>query len=67
MRQHMAEAVAALEPTELILDRALVHAACAEAAKLLGDETAARHRQRAIDLYDAKENLVGPRYNGPGW
>jgi hypothetical protein len=60
VRRHMAEARAALETTELILDRALVHAACAEAAKLLGDQTAAREqRQRTIDLYVAKENHVG--------
>jgi hypothetical protein len=60
VRQHMTDALAALEPTELVIDRALVHTACAEAARLLGDETAARrHRQAAIDLYDAKENLVG--------
>ena len=52
--------LAALEPTDLLLDRALVHAACAEAARLIGDRTAAAaHRQRAIDLYDAKENIVG--------
>ena len=38
VRRHMTDALAALEPTELILDRALVHAACAEAARLLGDD-----------------------------
>jgi tetratricopeptide (TPR) repeat protein len=60
VRQEMAAALAALEPTELILDRALVHAACAEAARLIGDRAAAaEHRRRAIDLYDAKENIVG--------
>jgi AAA ATPase domain/Adenylate and Guanylate cyclase catalytic domain len=60
VRRHMTDALAALEPTDLLLDRALVHAACAEAARLLGDETAARHhRQAAIELYDAKENVVG--------
>jgi class 3 adenylate cyclase len=58
--QHITDALAALEPTELILDRALVQVACAEAARLLGDERTSRHhRQCAIDLYDAKENVVG--------
>jgi hypothetical protein len=60
VRQEMEAALAALEPTELLLDRAIVHAACAEAARLIGDRAAAKaHRQRAIDLYDAKENVVG--------
>ncbi len=60
VRRHMSAGLAALEPTEMILDLAVVHAACAEAARLLGDDTAARqHRQRAIDLYDTKENIVG--------
>jgi class 3 adenylate cyclase len=58
--RHHANALRLLEPTELVLDRGLVHRAGAEAARLTGDETLARaHRQRAIDLYDAKENLVG--------
>lgn len=63
VRRHMADALAALEPTELVMDRALVHAACAEAAGLLGDGTTARHHRRcAIDLYDAKENVVGAAF-----
>jgi hypothetical protein len=58
--RHQANALRLLEPTELLLDRALVHRSGAEAARLIGDEVLARdHRQRAIDLYDAKENLVG--------
>ena len=57
---HMTDALAALEPTDLVMDLAFVYAACAEAAQLLGDDKAARqHRQRAIDLYDTKENIVG--------
>jgi class 3 adenylate cyclase len=60
VRRHMSDALATLEPSEMILDRALAHAACAEAAHLLGDDTAAhQHRQNAIDLYAAKENVVG--------
>ncbi len=60
VRQHMTDALAALEPTDGVMARALVHLACAEATRLIGDDTAARrHRQHAIDLYDAKENLVG--------
>ena len=60
VRKELAAAVAALEPTDLLLERALVHAAGAEAARLIGDRTAAvQHRQHAIALYDAKENVVG--------
>jgi hypothetical protein len=60
VRRQMTAALSFLEPTDLLLARALVHAACAEAAAVLGDERAARHhRQSAIDLYDAKENVVG--------
>jgi hypothetical protein len=58
--RQQANALRLLEPTELVLDRGLVHRAGAEAARLIGDETMARqHRQRAIALYEAKENLVG--------
>jgi hypothetical protein len=60
VRQHMTDALAALEPTEMILDRALLHAACAEVAQLLGDGVTARqHRCLAIDLHESKGNLVG--------
>ena len=60
VRQHMNAALAVIDPTELLLDRALIHSACAEAAGLIGDHPTSRHhRQSAIDLYDAKENIVG--------
>jgi hypothetical protein len=60
VRRHMTDALAALEPTQFLIALALTHCACAEAALLIGDHSGARHhRQSAIDLYDAKENVVG--------
>jgi hypothetical protein len=60
LRNRRTAALAAMEPTQLLVDRALVHSACAETARLIGDHSCARrHRQSAIDLYDAKENIVG--------
>ena len=59
VRRHMTAALT-LGPKELLLNQALIHVACAEAARLLGDETTScHHRQQAIDLYEAKENAVG--------
>ena len=56
------QASAALEQvdcTEQLQCRALMYVACAEAAGVLGDHaTARRHRERAIELFAAKENLV---------
>lgn len=63
IRGHLADGLDALEPTDMLLYRALVHIACSEASRLIGDEPAAlHHRQQAIDLYDTKGNLVGASY-----
>jgi hypothetical protein len=60
VRRHIALALDILEPTDLILNRGMVHAACAEAMSLIGDGEASRHHRRtAIDLYETKENLIG--------
>jgi hypothetical protein len=37
VRRHMSEALAVLEPTELVMDLALAYLACVEVARLLGD------------------------------
>jgi hypothetical protein len=47
-------------PDERLLERAVVHIACAEASKLIGDPVGSRgHRRAAIELYRAKGNVVG--------
>jgi len=58
--RHIRHALDAIDTTDQLLARGLVHTVCAEAAQLIGDVAASRHhRQSAIDLYDAKENIVG--------
>jgi hypothetical protein len=54
----VAVATAALPDDQLSL-RALIEEACAEAAAVLGELSAAhRHRQQALDLHRAKGNVV---------
>jgi class 3 adenylate cyclase len=63
VRLHIAEATAAVSETEFVLDRAIVHLACSEASRLIGDiDETRRHRQEAINLYEAKENVVGAAF-----
>jgi ATP/maltotriose-dependent transcriptional regulator MalT len=60
---HMRTAVQQL-PHEQLLDRAMIHLACAEASSVLGDLTGSRdHRRTAISLYRAKGNVVGAAHN----
>lgn len=60
---HMDTALGQLTRDQL-LDRALVHVACAETSGVLGDVSAARaHRRSAIDLYRAKGNVVGAAHH----
>jgi class 3 adenylate cyclase len=57
-RRHITVASGAL-PADQLPARALIQETCAEAAALFSDDIAARaHRQRAIDLYGAKGNVV---------
>jgi hypothetical protein len=58
-RHHAAEATLLL-PDEALLDRALVHAACAGAMLALGDrDEADRHQRAVIELYERKGNVAG--------
>lgn len=54
-----AVALAMLEPTDSLMDAALVRTANADAAAALGDRVGARrHREAAIALYEAKNSPV---------
>lgn len=56
---YMQEAIA-VSPPDLLMDRALVHRACAGAAAVMGDQAVCEeHRQAALDLYLLKGNLAG--------
>jgi hypothetical protein len=60
VRDRVETALAAVQPTELLLDQALVHIAAAASYHSLGNERdALQHRATAIGLYDAKGNVVG--------
>jgi tetratricopeptide (TPR) repeat protein len=62
-QQHAHEATRLL-PKEVLLERALLHGACAEAMLVLGDRDAAvRHRQTAIELYERKGAVTGAAYH----
>jgi len=55
---HMAVATVAL-PEEQLLNRAVIHEACAAAAMVLGEHSVAhQHLQQALDLHRAKGNVV---------
>jgi class 3 adenylate cyclase len=57
-QHHVAVATTAL-PDEQLLERALIHETCAEAASALGEHSVAHlHRQQALDLHRAKGNVV---------
>jgi hypothetical protein len=56
--RHIAVATVAL-PDEHLLNRAVIHETCAEAAAVLGEHSVAhQHRQQALDLHQAKGNVV---------
>jgi class 3 adenylate cyclase len=62
-RHHAARATRLL-PEEVLLERAFVHVACAEAMLVLGDrDEADRHRHAVIELYERKGNVVGVAYH----
>jgi hypothetical protein len=56
---HSARATGLLEATDALEIRGLARVGCANAAALVGNSAAAtRHRRRAIDAFEAKENIV---------
>ncbi len=62
-RELLAKALDPL-PADMLLDRALIHLAGAEAEALLGDATGAReHRRAAIELYERKGDVVGAAHH----
>ena len=68
VRKESAAALAALAPTDLLLERALVHAACAEAAQLIGDLAAAvSPGSTRSPCTTPRRTSSEPRYNGPCW
>ncbi len=61
-RELLAKALDPL-PADMLLDRALIHLAGAEAEALLGATGAREHRRAAIEPYERKGDVVGAAHH----